>query len=110
MEEDLDKLPTAESPAAESPAGELPAAESSATESPVAETPEGLDTPSSFGWGEYPLDSVFVRSEQRTVSEVVRRIRADRYDLSPDFQRTFVWPIVKQSRLIESRSEERRIG
>lgn len=68
----------------------------------TAEQPDGLDTPSSFGWGEYPLDSVFVRSEQRTVNEVVRRIRAERYDLSPDFQRTFVWSTVKQSRLIES--------
>jgi hypothetical protein len=97
MEEDLNKSPAAQSPTAESSA-----AESLVTESPTAETPEGLDTPSSFGWGEYPLDSVFVRSEQRTVNEVVRRIRADRYDLSPDFQRTFVWSIVKQSRLIES--------
>ncbi len=69
---------------------------------PETEQPEGLDAPNSFGWGEYPLDSVFVRSEQRTVSEVVRRIRADRYDLSPDFQRAFVWSIEKQSRLIES--------
>jgi hypothetical protein len=70
--------------------------------SPDVEQPEGLDSPNTFGWGEYPLDSVFVRSEQRTVNEVVRRIRADRYDLSPDFQRTFVWSIDKQSRLIES--------
>jgi hypothetical protein len=69
---------------------------------PAAEQPDGLDTPSSFGWGEYPLDSVFVRTEQRTVNEVVRRIRAGRYDLSPDFQRTFVWDVAKQSRLIES--------
>jgi len=69
---------------------------------PAAEQPDGLDTSSAFGWGEYPLDSVFVRTEQRTVNEVVRRIRADRYDLSPDFQRTFLWPIEKQSRLIES--------
>jgi len=71
-------------------------------QSPVAEQPDGLDTSSSFGWGEYPLDSVFVRTEQRTVNEVVRRIRAGRYDLSPDFQRTFVWSVEKQSRLIES--------
>jgi hypothetical protein len=69
---------------------------------PAAEQPDGLDTPHSFGWGEYPLDSVFVRTEQRTVNEVVRRIRAGRYDLSPDFQRTFVWSVEKQSRLIES--------
>src|SRR5665213_3054602 len=63
---------------------------------------EGDDEPSSMGWGDYPLDSVFVRTEQRTVGEVVRRIRADRYDLSPDFQREFLWPVEKQSRLVES--------
>ena len=64
--------------------------------------PEGLDIIHSVGWADYPLDSVFVRTEQRTVSEVVKRIRANRYDLNPDFQRDFVWPIEKQSRLIES--------
>src|ERR1700730_18477780 len=63
---------------------------------------EGIYKPNSVGWGDYPLDSVFVRSETRTIGEVVRRIRADRYDLSPDFQREFLWSIEKQSRLIES--------
>jgi hypothetical protein len=66
-------------------------------------TIEGLDqAESSGGWGEYPLDSVFVRSETRTVSEVIRRIEAKRYILDPDFQRDFVWPEDKQSKLIES--------
>ena len=63
---------------------------------------EGLDTSESIGWGDYPLDSVFVRREQRTVSEVVKRIEAQRFILNPDFQRDFVWSIKKQSRLIES--------
>jgi len=63
---------------------------------------EGLDTSESIGWGDYPLDSVFVRREQRTVSEVVKRIKAQRFILNPDFQRDFVWSIKKQSRLIES--------
>ncbi len=63
---------------------------------------EGLDSSETSGWGEYPLDSVFVRKEQRTVSEVVKRIKAERYILNPDFQRDFVWSIKKQSRLIES--------
>ena len=67
------------------------------------EDPEGFDAPHSEGWGgQYPLDAVFVRTDQRTVGEVVRRIRNDRYDLNPEFQRDFVWPIEKQSRLIES--------
>ncbi len=64
--------------------------------------PEGLDTIHSAGWGEYPLDAVFVRTDQRTVGEVVKRIRAKRYDLNPEFQRDFVWKDDKQSRLIES--------
>lgn len=63
---------------------------------------EGLDESTASGWGKYPLDSVFVRKEQRTVSEVVRRIKSNRFVLNPDFQRDFIWPGDKQSRLIES--------
>jgi hypothetical protein len=36
------------------------------------------------------------------VSEVVKRIENKRYILDPDFQRDFVWPTQKQSKLIES--------
>lgn len=50
----------------------------------------------------YPLDDVMVRSETRTVSETVKRIKSGRYAMSPDFQRDFVWPTDKQSKLIES--------
>jgi len=64
---------------------------------------EGMDSPSATGWGgEYPLNAVFVRTDQRAVVDIVRRIRDKRYDLNPDFQRDFVWDIQKQSRLIES--------
>ena len=64
---------------------------------------EGLDITQSEGWGgDYPLDSVFVRTESRTVQEIIKRIKNERYQLDPDFQRDFVWPIEKQSRLIES--------
>lgn len=64
---------------------------------------EGDDDSQPSGWGsDYPLDAVFVRSEQRTVAEVVKRIKAGRYQLDPDFQRDFVWPVSSQSRLIES--------
>jgi len=64
---------------------------------------EGADVAATTGWGDdYPLDAVFVRTDQRTANEVVKRIRLKRYDLNPDFQRDFVWPIEKQSRLIES--------
>jgi hypothetical protein len=63
---------------------------------------EGYDESAQDDLGDYPLDAVFVRTDQRTVGEVVRRIRAGRYDLNPDFQRDFVWTPEKQSRLIES--------
>ena len=52
---------------------------------------EGLESSASTGWeGEYPLDAVFVRTDQRNVVDIVRRIKDNRYDLSPDFQRAFV--------------------
>lgn len=72
-----------------------------ATGSPGEEI-EGVDTTTGDGWGDYPLDAVFVRTEQRTVGEVVSRIAKNRYILDPDFQREFVWPNPKQSKLIES--------
>jgi hypothetical protein len=76
--------------------------EASTTLGPKEEAIEGLDTETSDGWGDYPLDAVFVRTEQRTVGEVVSRIEKNRYILDPDFQREFVWPNQKQSKLIES--------
>jgi hypothetical protein len=64
---------------------------------------EGLEADTArAGWGDYPLDSVFVRKDQRTVSEIMGRMEKGRYILDPDFQRDFVWSPVKQSRLIES--------
>jgi len=68
----------------------------------VAENIEGLDRPIGGGWGEYPLDSVFVRQETRTVSAVLDRVERKRWILDPDFQRDFVWTTDQQSKLIES--------
>lgn len=66
--------------------------------------PEGYDDSETFvGWGgEYPLDSVFIRSEVRTVKDAVSRIDKGRYELNPDFERDFLWETDRQSRLIES--------
>tara|TARA_Y100000052_G_C2951243_1_gene87345 strand:+ start:1575 stop:2378 length:804 start_codon:yes stop_codon:yes gene_type:complete len=70
--------------------------------------PEGYEAESdemahSFGWGaEYPLNTVLIRTEQRTVKNVVERIKNDRFKLDPDFQRAFVWTSSMQSKLIES--------
>ncbi|UVI38378.1 DUF262 domain-containing protein [Qipengyuania spongiae] len=69
---------------------------------PDEEQIEGYDATGGDGWGDYPLDAVFVRTEQRTVGEVVGRIQKNRYILDPDFQRDFVWSNAKQSKLIES--------
>ena len=68
-----------------------------------AEEIEGLDYESSpDGASPYPLDDVMVRSETRTVADIVKRIQAGRYAMNPEFQRDFVWPATKQSKLIES--------
>ncbi|MCP4607778.1 MAG: hypothetical protein GY845_03535 [Planctomycetes bacterium] len=61
---------------------------------------EGIDTDMDDGWGEYPLDSVFVRKETRSISEVVKGIEAGRYILAPDFQRDFIWDIQKKEKRV----------
>ena len=68
-----------------------------------AEEIEGLGDPDvDVEHPDYPLDDIMVRSETRTVSEVVNRIERRRFILDPDFQRDFVWDPKKQSKLIES--------
>ena len=75
------------------------------------EAPDGTSFPTPFvegdddaayGFRDYPIDSLLIRSEQRTIQDVVRRIDQNRYILDPDFQREFVWKDERQSRLIES--------
>lgn len=62
---------------------------------------EGLD-PNSGSWGDYPIDDLLIRHENRTIYDVIRRINKGSYVMNPDFQRDFIWPEDKQSRLIES--------
>ncbi len=65
------------------------------------ESIEGLDT--AGGFRDYPLDSLMIRTETRTIHDVViRRIEKGGYIMDPDFQREFVWDEERQSRLIES--------
>ena len=66
------------------------------------EEPEGIGPDEDSSWGDYPLDTVLIRNESRTVLDVLRRIKQDRYVLDPEFQRDFIWPDLKQSKLIES--------
>ena len=65
------------------------------------EEPEGLDQDSA-SWGDYPLDDLLIRHENRTIHDVIRRINQSNYVMDPDFQRDFIWPEDKQSKLIES--------
>lgn len=62
---------------------------------------EGLDS-EGRSWGDYPLDEMLIRSDHRTIHDVIRRIDQGRYVMDPDFQRNFIWPEDKQSKLIES--------
>jgi hypothetical protein len=62
---------------------------------------EGLDT--SDGFRDYPLDSLMIRTETRTIHDVViRRIEKGTYIMDLDFKHKFVWNEDRQSRLIES--------
>lgn len=63
---------------------------------------EGQDDERERGWGNYPIDTLHIRNESRTVYEIVRRIEKKQYVMDPDFQRDFIWDKAKQSKLIES--------
>ena len=63
--------------------------------------PEGLDTVGEQ-WGDYPIDNLLIRHENRTIFDVIRRIERGSYIMDPDFQRDLVWSDDKQSKLIES--------
>ena len=63
---------------------------------------EGLVDADDASWGDYPIDALLIRSETRTIHDVIRRIDKGTYVMDPDFQRDFIWPTAKQSKLIES--------
>jgi len=69
---------------------------------PPPEEIEGLGTDEDGGWGSYPIDTLLIRHETRTVHDVVRRIDQGSFVMNPDFQRDFIWGNEKQSKLIES--------
>ena len=50
---------------------------------------EGLDS-EGRSWGDYPLDEMLIRSDNRTIHDVTRRIEQGRYVMDPDFQRDFI--------------------
>lgn len=63
---------------------------------------EGLGENEDANWADYPIDTLLVRNESRTVHDVVRKMKQDQYVMDPDFQRDFIWDEKKQSKLIES--------
>ncbi len=63
---------------------------------------EGLGKDEDASLGDYPIDTVLIRNENRTVHDVLRRIEKGTFVMDPDFQRDFIWPEDKQSKLIES--------
>ena len=67
-----------------------------------AEEIEGIGNPDDSVLGEYPLDTMMIRTESRTIHDVLRRIGQGNFIMNPDFQRDFIWSFDKQSKLIES--------
>ena len=63
---------------------------------------EGLGSTEDETLGGYPLDTMLIRDEKRTIHDVLRRIDQGQFIMDPDFQRDFIWPVDKQSKLIES--------
>lgn len=64
---------------------------------------EGIGTEEEdSSWKDYPIDTLLIRNETRTVHDVLRRIVKGSFIMNPDFQREFLWDDEKQSKLIES--------
>ncbi len=63
---------------------------------------EGIGHDEDASLGEYPIDTLLIRNETRTVHDVLRRIEQGSFIMDPDFQRDFIWSDEKQSKLIES--------
>ena len=72
------------------------------TKNTSVEDIEGLGDAEDASWGDYPIDTMLIRNENRTVHDVLRRIDQEVFIMDPDFQRDFIWPEDKQSKLIES--------
>lgn len=53
---------------------------------------EGLGGDEDATWGDYPIDTLLIRNENRTVHDVLRRIEKGSFVMVPDFQRDFIWP------------------
>ena len=63
---------------------------------------EGVGDDEHSSWGDYPIDTMLIRNEHRTVEDILRRIKQGMFVMDPDFQREFIWDEGKQSKLVES--------
>lgn len=63
---------------------------------------EGIGSAEDEVLGDYPLDTMMIRNESRTIHDVLRRISQEQFIMDPDFQRQFIWSPAEQSKLIES--------
>lgn len=63
---------------------------------------EGIEDERRRSWGDYPIDNLLIQTRHLSVRETVAKIGNGGFLMNPDFQRDFVWPEDKQSRLIES--------
>lgn len=63
---------------------------------------EGMGDNEPGSWVNYPIDTPLIRSETRSVYEVLSQTYQDRIVLARDFQGEPVWDESKQSKLIES--------
>ena len=78
-------------------------ADQTAKTNTVEEKIEGLDDNEDAAWKDYPIDTLLIRNENRTIYRGSTKNRAEcNYIMDPDFQRDFIWPEDKQSKLIES--------
>jgi hypothetical protein len=50
---------------------------------------EGLGKDEDAGWGEYPIDTVLIRTETRTVYDVLRKIERGSFVMNPEFKKGF---------------------
>ncbi len=79
-----------------------PTGNQSVDEEEPVEPEGGINQPSDEPWLDYPIDTLLIRTESRTVHDILRRISQGAVIMDPDFQRDFVWSDEKQSKLIES--------
>jgi len=63
-----------------------------------AEEIEGLGGDEDASWGDYPIDTLLIRNENRTVHDVLRWIEQGSFVMSPDFQRDLIWAEDKDDR------------